>query len=320
MSWRLRHVTHTSSEKGQEEVLRFSQGDYVWATRSRLDAPWGDEVYGFVGAFSGDRCVGTTSYTISPRRQGILSQVFTDSDFRGQGVGTATVREAINAFQRYGARAVYLASAKEWVREMYRKVGFVFVGAMAQRHAFKLTLDPSGEDRVLFRSGQQTGIRPMQADDQADLSALFNTQHPCVVKHYGLGCFLGSHFEGEFYTLRRQTEMKGFRAFVLDGEETVLGLGTIMPSSRRHEGHRGILDLLVHSNYASLTGEALAALEADCGLEFLSVYVEDSEEEKRRIFEGAGYRKVARLERQIVVENVACNLTMYEKQIRGNEA
>lgn len=119
--------------------------------------------------------------------QGILSQAFTDPNFRGEGIAKATVREAINAFQGYVARAVYLASAKEWVREMYRKVGFEFVEAMAQRHAFKLTLEPSGEDRVLFRSGQQTRIWPMQADDQADLSALFNSHNPCGVKHYGLG-------------------------------------------------------------------------------------------------------------------------------------
>lgn len=57
MSWQIRHVTHESPEQEKQGVLRFWSGDYAWATRSRLEAPWGDEVYGFVGAFAGYRKV-----------------------------------------------------------------------------------------------------------------------------------------------------------------------------------------------------------------------------------------------------------------------
>ncbi|OGG48981.1 MAG: hypothetical protein A3F84_08235 [Candidatus Handelsmanbacteria bacterium RIFCSPLOWO2_12_FULL_64_10] len=319
MSWQIVHVTHESPEEEKQGVLRFWSGDYLWATRLRLQAPWGDETYGFVGAFDGGRCVGTTSYTISRRGQGILSQVFTDEAFRGQGIGTATVREAVETFRRHGARAVYLAAWREWVREIYRKVGFVRVGTMGERHAFKLTLDPSGEDENLFRAGQRTQVRRMEAGDQADLSALFNAGHPCVVKHYGLGCFLGSHFEGEFFTLRQQEGRPGFLAVALDGEETAVGFGTVMPSSRRHEGHTGILDLLIHPHYADMTDEVLKALEKGCGLERLWVYVGDSEQEKRRVFERAGYRQVAWLERQVKIETDYYGLTLYEKAVnRGS--
>jgi len=315
VSWQIKHVTHDSPEEEKQGVLRFWSGDYLWATRLRLQAPWGDEAYGFVGAFTGDRCVGTTSYAISRRGQGILSQVFTDEACRGQGIGTATVREAVETFRRRGARAVYLAAWREWVREIYRKVGFVRVGTMGERHAFKLTLDPSGQDENLFRAGQRTQVRGMEAGDQADLSALFNAGHPCVVKHYALGCFLGSHFEGEFFTLRQQEGRPGFRAIVLDGEETVLGFGTVMPSSRRHEGHTGILDLLVHPQYAGAVGAVLEALEKDCGLERLWVYAGDAEQEKRRALERAGYRQVAWLERQVKIEADYYGLTLYEKMI-----
>ncbi len=315
MSWQIRHVTHESPEQERQGVLRFWSGDYAWATQSRLEAPWGDETYGFAGAFAGDRCVGTTSYTISRRGQGILSQVFTDEAFRGQGIGAATVREAVETFRRRGARAVYLAAWREWVREIYRKVGFVRVGTMGERHAFKLTLSPSGEDENLFRAGQRTTFRPMAAGDQADLSALFNVRHPGVVKHYDLGCFLGSHFEGEFVTLRRQVDREGFRAMTLDGEETILGFGTVVPSSRRHEGHTGILDLLIHPLYANLWPDMLDALERDCGLERLTVCAADSEAEKIRAFERAGYREVARLERQVKIGMDYHDLTVYEKKI-----
>ena len=135
MNWKLRYVTSASSAHQKQEVCRFSVGDYLWATQSRLEAAWGEELFGVVGAFSGNQCVGTTSCTVSPRKQGILSQVFTDPGCRGLGIGAAMVREAVETFRRHGARAVYLGSGREWVRQMYRKVGFQFVGAMDQRHA-----------------------------------------------------------------------------------------------------------------------------------------------------------------------------------------
>ena len=314
MSWKLRQVTHRSSQAEKKAVLRFSGGDYAWATRSRLESSWGAETYGMVAAFSHDRCVGTTSYTLSPRGQGILSQVYTDPDFRNQGIARATVGEAVQTFRTNGARAVYLASAKDWVQRLYCGFGFRLVGAMAQRHAFKLTLDPSGEDHVMFRSGQRAKIRPLAAGDQAELTALFNATHPCVVKHYGLGCYLGSHFEGEFYVLRRQADGAGAGAVVLDGEEGLLGLGTIMPSLRRHETHRGILDLLVHTNYAHRAGDMLDVLQSSTPLESLSAYIGDSEEDKRRLFEDSGYGRIARLERKLVIEETAYDLTLYERR------
>lgn len=313
MAFQVQHVTHESPESDRQAVLRFSSGDYLWATRSRFEAPWGDEVYGIVGAFEGELCVGTTSYTISRRGQGILSQVFTDPDYRGQGIATAVVRETVETYRRRRARAVYLAAWREWVREIYRKAGFVLVGTMGERHAFKLTLDPSGEDASLFRAGQRTGIRPMGAGDQADLSSLFNAAHPGVVKHYGLGCFLGSHFEGEFVTLRRQVDLEGLRAVTLDGEETILGLATVMPSARRHEGYTWILDFLVHPNYASLAPGLIDAAEQGSPLERLRAFAAVSDIQKRKVLEGAGYRRVVRLEQHLKVGTGYHDLEMYEK-------
>ena len=322
MSWQIVHVTYRSPEEEKREVVRLlglwgDEDNSLWlkAFRSRLERPWGNEVYGLAGAFVGGRCVGTTAYTISGRGQGILSGVFTDPEFRRQGIGTATLRAAVEAFRRYGARAVYLAAWAEWTRDMYRGVGFARVGTMGERHAFKLTLDPAGEDGCLFRPDQRTRIRPMEIGDQADLSALFNAQHACVVKHYERGCFLGSHFEPEFYALRDGVDRAGIRAIVLDGKETILGFGTVVPSPRRHEGHTGVLDLLVHPNYAGWTDEMIGRLEDGCGLERLSVVLADSEEEKRLAFERAGYRRIARFERQLKVGTAYYDLTMYGKEI-----
>lgn len=54
MDYELRHVTYESPPAGREQVLRFSQGDYTAVTRSRLQAPWGNEIYVMVGAFAGE--------------------------------------------------------------------------------------------------------------------------------------------------------------------------------------------------------------------------------------------------------------------------
>ncbi|MHB9030220.1 MAG: GNAT family N-acetyltransferase [Candidatus Latescibacterota bacterium] len=325
-SWRIVPVDHNSVQKEKEEVSRFSEGNYLEMTRSRLEKPWDGERYGFVAAFDGDRCIGTTSYTISCRGQGILSQVHTDPDYRRQGVCNAAVDGTLAVFRTYGARAVYLAAWSDWIRNIYRKMGFELVGTMGERHAFKLTLNESGKDDNLFRSGQKSEIRPMGKGDQCDLTALFNTRHPLVVKHYDLGCFLGSHFEGEFYILQNQTiagiapeerkEKRGFRALVLDGEETILGFGTVIPSSRRHEGHTGILDFLVQQNYFNRVGELLERLEENCELDNLTVYVEKNEEEKRGLLEKAGYKSLTYLERQIDIFGESFDLVLYRKMMR----
>jgi len=84
---------------------------------------------------------------------------------------------------------------------------------------------------------------------------------------------------------------------------------------RCNQAHTGILDLLIHPHYAGATGAALEALEKDCGLERLWVYAGDAEQEKRRLLERAGYRRVAWLERQVKIEADYYGLTLYEKAV-----
>ncbi len=322
--WRIVHVTCDSSEREKEEVVKFWDGSYLEMTRSRLASRWDGERYGFSSAFASDVCIGTTSYTVSRRGQGILSQVHTEPSFRGRGVASATLRGALDAFRDLGARAVYLAAWSDWIRDMYKKVGFVLVGTMGERHAFKLTLDASGDDGNLFRPGQKTDIRTMGNGNQADITSLFNANHPVIVKHYDLGCYLGSHFEGEFYILQNQTvsgivaeekkEKKGFRALVLDGEETILGFGTVIPSSRRHEGHSGVLDLLIHENYSPDADELLDRLSEHCELDHLTAFAEVGENAKRKLLERAGWTTVALLERKLFIERRHYDLVMYRKR------
>ena len=317
MNFQLKHVTHQSSEADKQEVTKFQIGDYAEMTAARLNKPWGNEIYGMMGAFAGDRCIGTTSYTISPHRLGILSQVLTDEVFRKRGVGRSVVSEAVETFRRHRARAVYLASGQPFVRAFYQSFGFEFAGAMGRRHAFKLTLDPSGAEEVLFRPDQRTTLREIQDDDQASLCALFNADHSAVVKHYELGCYLGSHFEGEFYTLRRQTEASGYRAAVLEGEETVLGMGTVIASVRRQELHRGVLDVLVHPNYQEHTASIVDQLISETSLTCLVAYAGVNETERGAILERAGFSPVGTFNRHLEIDTDFLDLVAYQWSAQG---
>lgn len=322
--WRIIHVNHNSSDHEKKEVSKYWEGLYTWMTASRFEKPWDGETYGFAAAFIGDTCVGTTSYAISARGHGILSQVHTDENHRNKGIGAATIDEAVAAFRRNGARAVYLASWAQWIRQIYMKRGFVNVGNMGQRGAFKLTVNPSGEDANLFRMDQKADFRPMGEGDQCDITSLFCAKHDCVIKNYELGCYLGSYFEGEFYVLRNQKvegiiaeerkDKKGFRAIVLDGEETILGLGTVIPSSRRHEGHTGIIDFLVHPHYYVRTAEMIDRLGEGCELDHLTCYIEKDETVKRDLLKKAGYSLKTPLERQLVIGDEAFDLEMWRKK------
>ncbi|MBT3344192.1 MAG: GNAT family N-acetyltransferase [Gemmatimonadetes bacterium] len=315
MSRVIRHVTYRSSDADKVQALQFWDSDYTLATQSRLTSPWDDEIYGLAAAFENEQCIGTASYTISPHRLGILSQVYTNPDFRGQGIARKSLSAALDAFQQQQTRAVYLASAKDWVQRIYQGMGFEFVGAMGARHAFKLTLDDSGRDENLFRAGQQVSLRTWAAHDQADLSALFNARHDGLVKHYQLGCYLGSHFEGEFYQLRRYGEERpGFQALVLEGEETLLGIATVVPSSRRHAQHRGVVDLLLHPNYAGHAADLLATLHEKTDLRSLNAYAGVHEPERQSMFETAGYRRAGKLTRHLRIAAQDYDLEMFERQ------
>lgn len=323
----IKHITYQSPESEKEQVINMQDGLYHWAIKSRLTKPWDKEIFGFAAAFDGDKVVGTTSYTITPRGQAILSDVFTDEKYRGQGIAKSVLNETIETYKRYGARAVYLAAWDEWIRNIYRKYGFVNVGNMGKRGAFKLTLRESGEDKVLFRPGQKTVLRPMQIGDQADITSLFCTDHgSLVVKNYELGCYLGSYFEAEFFVLQNQvTEgivpeervpKKGYRSIVLDGEETILGLGTLIPGGRRHEAHAGILDILIHPDYRNHSQAMLNKLEENMELDHVYVYLEENEDFKIELFEKNGYEKLARLENHIKIGDESFNILLFTKKFR----
>lgn len=311
----IHHVTHRSAASVRQQVLRFSDGDYARMTQSRLASPWGNEVYGMAACFEGERCIGTTSYTISPHRLGILSQVYTDADYRGQGVGRKTVNAALQAFRLHRTRAVYLGSAKEWVQRIYQSFGFEFVGAMGVRHAFKLALDATGSDDLLFQLGQPVSLRPWAVHDQADLCALFNAKHGTLVKHYQQGCYLGSHFEGEFYQLRNcERECPGFRAFVLEAEQCLVGMATCVPSTRRHEEHQGIVDVLVHPNYADQAPALICALHEQNELTSMVAYAGERDYQRIRALETAGYQLAGQLTGHLRIAAQEYDLLIYQRQ------
>ncbi|GEM_PF-962949 len=323
----VRPVTYKSPQSEKDQVLKTHEDLYYWATESRFKGPWEKEIFGLNCAFDGDKLVATTSYTITPRGQAILSDVYTHPDYRGQGLAKKVLDATMETYKKYGARAVYLAAWDEWIRNIYRKYGFVNVGNMGGRGSFKLTLNDSGKDEVLFREGQKAEIRPMGLGDQADITSLFCAQHPgLVIKHYELGCYLGSYFEAEFYVLQNQvTEgvvpeerkpKKGYRSYILDGEETILGLGTVIPGGRRHEGHSGILDIILHPSYREYNQAMLEKLEDGLALDHVYVYIEENEQFKIDLFEKNGYKKLTNLENHIKIVDESFNILLYKKNFK----
>ncbi len=323
----IRPVTYKSPESEKKQVLKTHDELYYWATESRFKAPWENEIFGVMSAFDGDKLVGTTSYAITPRGQAILSDVYTDENYRGQGIAKKVLAETMKVYEENNTRAIYLAAWDEWIRNIYRKYGFVNVGNMGGRGSFKLTLNKLGEDKVLFRPEQKTTLRPMGLGDQADITSLFCADFGrLVIKNYELGCYLGSYFEGEFFVLQNQVvkgvvpeedrPKKGYRSIVLDGEETILGFGTIIPSSRRHEDHIGIIDVMVHPNYKEQAKDILAALEDNNELEHVYAYIEENEKEKIEMFKSLGYEQLTVLNNHLKIADESFSLLLFNKTLK----
>ena len=77
----------------------------------------------------------------------------------------------------------------------------------------------------------------------------------------------------------------------------------------------GVLDLLVHPNYADRFAEVLDRLHRESRMEVVTAFVEEAEEERRQAFERAGYRAVGRLEDCLRIGDEVFNLTIYEKRL-----
>lgn len=152
-------VNYRSDESLKKEVQRFRAGRFSKYTQQRLEQPWGAETYGICAALEAGQCIGTTSYTVSKRGQGILSQVMTDPERRRQGIAGSVLQATVRAFRDHGTRAAYLAVWVDWIERLYAKFGFERVGCAGRRVAMKLTLDASGEDGSLFRAGQRYSLR-----------------------------------------------------------------------------------------------------------------------------------------------------------------
>ncbi len=310
-------VTYQSEPLLIEAVKRFLTHEFPGPTASRLRAPWRDETYAIVAAMDGETCVGTTSYTISKRGQGCFSQVKTAPKRRGQGISKQVIQAVSEQLQNSHARAIYLAVWVDWIERLYQGFGFNRVGTAGLRVAMKLTLNPGGEDTRLFRAGQQTRFRDLDQDDQGDLSSLFNGCKDHVVKNAALDNFLGAHFEPEFYTLLdRKDQNERLKTLVLDGEETILGFGSVTPETHYLQTHRAIVDVLVHPNYGSMAGEILSRLESMTDCERLSAYAGPDESHRIQLLTSMGYRQVREWPAYLNVNARDIPLIEYEKQLQ----
>jgi GNAT superfamily N-acetyltransferase len=308
-------VTSQSEPRLIDAVKRFLTDEFPGPTASRLETPWGDETYAIVAAMDGETCVGTTSYTISKRGQGCFSQVKTAPEKRGQGISKQVIQVVIDQLNHSHARAIYLAVWVDWIERLYRGFGFERIGTAGPRVAMKLTLNPGGEDNVLFRAGQQTRFRDLKQDDQGDLSSLFNGCRDHVVKNAALDNFLGAHFEPEFYTLlQRREQNERLKTLVLDGEETILGFGSVTPRPHYLQSHRAMVDVLVHPNYASMAGEVLSRLESMTDCERLNAYAGPDESHRIHLLTSMGYKPVREWPACLNVNARDISLLEYEKQ------
>jgi len=307
-------VNYRSDGHLKEEVKRFLGSAFSKSTEQRLAKPWGEETYGLVCAVDGERIIGTTSYTISRRGQGIVSQVFTAPERRRQGIGTRVLQEVVRSLRDHHARAAYLAVWVDWIERLYMKCGFRRAGCAGPRVAMKLTLDPSGEDENLFRPGQQCTFREMRKDDQCDLSSLFNAPHGATVKNYTLNNFLGAHFEPEFYELLERLEKnRHVRTLVLDGEETVVGFGTLAPLEHYLQQHRAVIDFLIHPNYLAYARQFVSRLESATTCERMSVFSGPHEAARIEVLEGLGYQPVRTWRAFLKDGQASYDLVEYEK-------
>ena len=91
-------------------------------------------------AFDGDRIVGTSGmsfaekppyFTCPSGKLGILSSMYTDSDYRRMGIATGLLDRVVNEAREYGCGTIYITASDMGVK-LYTAYGFVHNGNFMQ--------------------------------------------------------------------------------------------------------------------------------------------------------------------------------------------
>ncbi len=278
-----------------EDIFRRSQGQF----------PDADDHF-FVASDDG-RMVAVAWYSRSKKdpKLGLIGHIYTQPDYRKQGISTQLVEAAMADFRDRGGVVMQLFSSTPYTIPFYERLGFENLYANQAYHETDWYMRyPSDSLHQIADWYAQSphAIRPLSDGDLPQYSLLYNLEHDSVLKDWAQSIGLGLEAEFAFINSMAKISKGEGVCFVLENEQTIVGIASLMRQDFPHHSHVASLDLYVHSEFISdsqqLVDACLASRDS-VGAEI--IYAMSVDESKRSLLGGLGFRTKAVLPRHYKV-------------------
>ncbi len=270
--------------------------------KNRLDGQYADSRDHFFVACNGDQLAAHVWYNVSATdpRLGVLGHVYTRPEDRRRGLASRLLRAAMDHFVECGGKVMQLNTSNADTLPLYQKLGYATLFADAALHAMDWHLRWPAESSELiepwFAPGAGT-VRPLGPKDLPQYCLLYNAEYGTHLKNFVDGVGTGVESEFAFIGLIEKIAQRQATCFVLENDQTIVGIASLAGSGATHQSHIGTLDVYVHPNYRPRAGELLqTALDCRQQLGLQTVYALAVDQHKRQLFTDLRFQRTATLD------------------------
>jgi GNAT superfamily N-acetyltransferase len=244
------------------DFLRHKDDDSIRGIRQRVLGQYADHCVDryFVGEVDG-RMVGHVWYGLpridDGRRWGIgnFGHVYTDPEWRGQGIAGELTRILLDDFNAEPAGSCMLCTAGEPAGRIYRRLGFEFIPPTADRGPMcylkrSVAPDFATLDEQYFAPGLPTSILPGHIGHRHDIDRMMDFSAPWVAargRWHLVG--LSSHVPTFIGALHYVEDGRGLINVLRTDAGSVVGYAFVLNLGSPNEAGLPVLDLVLHPHY-----------------------------------------------------------------------
>jgi N-acetylglutamate synthase-like GNAT family acetyltransferase len=274
----------------------------------------------FFVALDGSQMVALAWYNTSKKdpKLGLIGHIYTQPAYRQQGISAQLIAAAMTDFRDRGGVIMQLFSSTPYTIPFYERLGFENLYANQAYHEtdwyMRYPVD-SRQQIAGWYAGSTCVVRPLLDGDLPQYCLLYNLEHHSVLKDWAQSIGLGLEAEFAFInSLAKISKGEGV-CFVLENEQTIVGIASLMRQGFPHHSHVASFDLYAHPGSISASQQlvdACLACRDYVGAEI--IYAMSVDQAKRSLLTGLGFRRKAVLPQhyRLGTQRLDCELLVYE--------
>jgi GNAT superfamily N-acetyltransferase len=249
-----------------------------------------------------DGRVVSTAWAMTPADDpgiGTLGEVFTEPNWRGQGLAPAVCRSLLEGFDAAGGRLIFLATSSPSAARIYEALGFEpFPRGLMRR-------DRGGRGARTFDAEwwaeSATSIRPIHWGDTPRIVMLYSAPNPWLS-----ACWMQGIYSATYVTHDRCNSLvkhtwvatrPGAWLGLFNERGALVGSGPMQPAGFEKEPLGANVDVFVHPAFVAHGRRLLDAMAAEArkrGWRWLRVELGDGDDTKATLLKLVGFREIGR--------------------------